>query len=100
MKAALTAVGFDGEVFYFGVPDDLVYPIDMMTFLRKNLTLRSGVTLECRRMLDGANTYLAQNPELQEAYVSHVFPASEVQAAFSAAIQPRRGQFKIAVDMT
>ena len=99
MKAALTAVGFGGEVFYFGVPDDLVYPFEMMTFLRKNLTLRAGVTLERRRMLEAANTYLAENPTLRDAYVTHVFPASDVEGAFDAAIRPCRSQFKIAVDM-
>src|SRR3954449_12713411 len=51
LQPALDAVAPGGQVFYFGVPDDPVYPFDMMTFLRKNLTLRSGVTLERRRVL-------------------------------------------------
>jgi threonine dehydrogenase-like Zn-dependent dehydrogenase len=100
MKSALDAVAFGGEVFYFGVPDDHVYPFDMMTFLRKNLTLKAGVTQERRRVLEDANTYLAANPGLRDAYVSDVFPVSAVQDAFAAAIQPKAGQFKIAVDMS
>jgi L-iditol 2-dehydrogenase len=71
-----------------------------MTFLRKNLTLRSGVTLERRRVLADAGTYLAAHPGLRDCYVSHVHPVADVQAAFSAAIAPRPGQLKIAVDMT
>jgi L-iditol 2-dehydrogenase len=72
----------------------------MMTFLRKNLTLRSGITLERRRVLADAGTYLAAHPGLRNCYVTHVHPVADVQAAFSAAIAPRPGQLKIAVDMT
>ena len=100
LQPALDAVGPGGQLFYFGVPDDPVYPFDMMTFLRKNLTLRAGVTLERRRVLTEAGTYLAAHPELRECYVSHVHPVGDVQAAFDAAITPRPGQLKIAVDMT
>jgi threonine dehydrogenase-like Zn-dependent dehydrogenase len=100
LAPALDAVAFGGQVFYFGVPDDPIYPFDMMTFLRKNLTLRSGVALERRRVLADAGDYLAAHPELREGYVSHVHPVADVQAAFGAAISPRPGQLKIAVDMT
>jgi threonine dehydrogenase-like Zn-dependent dehydrogenase len=100
LAPALDAVAFGGQVFYFGVPDDPIYPFDMMTFLRKNLTLRSGVALERRRVLAGAGSYLTEHPELRECYVSHVHPVADVQAAFGAAISPRPGQLKIAVDMT
>ncbi|WP_405182620.1 zinc-binding dehydrogenase [Nocardia sp. NBC_01377] len=99
MKNCLDAVAFGGEVYYFGIPDDVVYPVDMMTLLRKNLTLRSGATIERRRVLADASAYLAEYPELRDAYVSHVFPVGEVEAAFNAAVVPRQGQFKISIDM-
>ncbi|MCA0145406.1 zinc-binding dehydrogenase [Blastococcus sp. LR1] len=99
LAPALDAVSFGGQVFYFGVPDDPVYPFDMMTFLRKNLTLRSGVALDRRRVLADADAYLAAHPELREGYISSVHPVADVQAAFSAAASPRPGQLKIAVDM-
>jgi L-iditol 2-dehydrogenase len=100
LQPALDAVAFGGQVFYFGVPDDPIYPFDMMTFLRKNLTLRSGVALERRRILADADAYLTAHPELRDCYVTHVHPVADVQAAFSAAIAPRPGQLKIAIDMT
>jgi threonine dehydrogenase-like Zn-dependent dehydrogenase len=100
LQPALDAVAFGGQLFYFGVPDDPIYPFDMMTFLRKNLTLRSGVTLERRRVLADAGTYLAAHPGLREGYVTSVQPIADVQAAFSAAIAPRPGQLKIVLDMT
>jgi L-iditol 2-dehydrogenase len=100
MKNCLDAVAFGGQLFYFGIPDDLVYPFDMMTFLRKNLTMRSGSTLERRRVLRAADTYLAGHPELREAYVGDVFHVGDVQDAFTAATQPRAGQYKIALSMT
>jgi L-iditol 2-dehydrogenase len=100
LQPALDAVAHGGQVFYFGVPDDPIYPFDMMTFLRKNLTLRSGVALERRRVLTDAGAYLAAHPELRDGYVTHVHPVTDVQAAFGAAVAPRPGQLKIAVDMT
>ncbi|MBB2943318.1 threonine dehydrogenase-like Zn-dependent dehydrogenase [Actinoplanes lutulentus] len=99
MKNCLDSVAFGGEIFYFGVPDDHVYPFDMMTLLRKNLTLRAGVTLERRRVLEDAGTYLAANPGLRDAYVSDVYHVGDIQAAFDAASSPRHGQYKIAVSM-
>lgn len=99
MKNCLDAIAFGGELFYFGIPDDLVYPFDMMTFLRKNLTMHSGTTRERRRVLEDANTYLAEHPQLAPAYVNDTFAATDVQAAFEAAVQPRPGQHKIAVTM-
>ncbi|SHG24243.1 zinc-binding dehydrogenase [Geodermatophilus nigrescens] len=100
LQPALDAAAPGAQVFYFGVPDDPVYPFDMMTFLRKNLTLRSGVALERRRVLAAAGEFLAAHPELREGYVTHVHPVADVEAAFTAAISPRPGQLKIAVDMT
>jgi hypothetical protein len=57
------------------------------------------VALERRRVLADAGSYLGAHPELRESYVSHVHPVADVQAAFSAAVSPRPGQLKIAVDM-
>ncbi|WP_217638009.1 hypothetical protein [Geodermatophilus poikilotrophus] len=51
-------------------------------------------------MLADAGTYLAEHPALRDAYVTDVHPVVDVEAAFSAALAPRPGQLKIAVDMT
>ncbi|MDK3256936.1 zinc-binding dehydrogenase [Blastococcus capsensis] len=99
LKDCVDSVAFGGEILYFGIPDDPVYPVDMLTFLRKNLTLRAGVTLERRRVLRDAGSYLAAHPALREVYVTDVHRAGDVQRAFAAAIQPRAGQYKIALDM-
>jgi L-iditol 2-dehydrogenase len=100
LRLCFEAAAFGGQVFYFGVPDDLTYPMEMRTFFRKNLTLRAGWTMDRRRVLHEAAAYLAAHGDLREAYVSHVFKAGEVQRAFEAAIVPKPGQFKIVLDMT
>ena len=51
-------------------------------------------------VLADPGTYLAAHPGLRDCYVSHLHPVADVQAAFSAAIAPRPGQLKIALDMT
>ncbi|HJQ42202.1 MAG TPA: zinc-binding dehydrogenase, partial [Jatrophihabitantaceae bacterium] len=46
LQDAINAVAPTGRIFYFGVNDDQVYPLDMESMLRKNLTLMSGGTLD------------------------------------------------------
>ncbi|MCW2540912.1 MAG: putative alcohol dehydrogenase, zinc-binding domain protein [Frankiales bacterium] len=99
LRSCMDAAAFGGQIFYFGIPDDVTYPVEMMTLLRKNLTLRSGFTIERRRVLSDAVGYLSENPDLIDTYVTDVFPVSDVQAAFDAAISPKQGQLKIAIDM-
>lgn len=99
MGSCLEAAAFGGEIFYFGIPDDLVYPFDMMKFLRKNLTLRSGATHDRRRVLADARSYLAAHPDLADGYITHVHPVDDVESAFTAAANPGPGQHKVALTM-
>ena len=96
---AIEAVAFGGEIFYFGVPDELVYPLPMRLFLRKNLTLRSGVTLDRRRVLAAADRYLSEHPGLAERYLTHAFPLAEAEAAYVRALSPTGDQGKVVVTM-
>jgi L-iditol 2-dehydrogenase len=97
LNHAIEAAAFGGTVFYFGVPDDDSYPISMRTMLRNNLTLKSGVTLDRRRMLSSADEFARNHPELLTAYVTHTFGVGEVQAAFELACRPTPGRIKIAI---
>ncbi|MDA2893098.1 zinc-binding dehydrogenase [Mycolicibacterium sp. BiH015] len=94
---AIEATAFGGTVFYFGVPDDDAYPISMRTMLRNNLTLKSGVTMDRRRVLHQADTFAAEHPGLLDRYLSHTFGVDEVQAAFELASRPVPGRIKIAI---
>ena len=94
---AIEATAFGGTVLYFGVPDDDSYPISMRTMLRNNLTLKSGVTLDRRRVLRAANEFAREHPELLTAYVTHTFGVDEVQAAFELACRPTPERIKIAI---
>lgn len=99
LSDAITAAGFGAEIFYFGIPDDQVYPLNMSMFLRKNLTLRSGTTFERSRVLKKATQYLEAHPELVDSYVSDVLPADQAQTAFDRAVKPHAGQHKVALTM-
>ena len=94
---AIEAAAFGGTVFYFGVADDDSYPISMRTMLRNNLTLKSGVTLDRRRMLSAADEFARDHPELLGAYVTHTFGVNDVQAAFELASRPTPDRIKIAL---
>lgn len=94
---AIDAAAFGGTVFYFGVPDDDSYPISMRMMLRNNLTLKSGVTLDRRRVLAAAGDFVAAHPDLLPAYVTHTFAVGDVQQAFELACRPTPGRVKIAL---
>jgi threonine dehydrogenase-like Zn-dependent dehydrogenase len=69
----------------------------MRTMLRNNLTLKSGVTLDRRRVLDAADAYARAHPELLTNYLTHTFDVDEVQAAFELACRPAPERIKIAI---
>jgi L-iditol 2-dehydrogenase len=94
---AIEAAAFGATVFYFGVADDDSYPISMRMMLRNNLTLKSGVTLDRRRMLCAANEFAKEHPQLLPAYVTHTFGVDDVQAAFELACKPTPERIKIAI---
>jgi threonine dehydrogenase-like Zn-dependent dehydrogenase len=94
---AVEAAAFGGTVFYFGVPDDDSYPINMRTMLRNNLTLKSGVTQDRRRVLCSSNEFVGSHPDLVPAYVTHTFGVDDVQAAFELACRPTPDRIKIAI---
>ena len=88
---AIEAAALGGTVFYFGVADDEAYPINMRLMLRNNLTLKSGVTLDRRRVLELAGKFAAEHPELLGTYLTHTFGVDEAQAAFDLACRPDPG---------
>jgi L-iditol 2-dehydrogenase len=97
LTAAVNAAAYEGLVFYFGIPNDDVYPLPMTALLRKNMTLTTGVTALAarRRVLAEAEIYLDKFPELAAAYVTSPFSFRDAQEAFETAIRPRTGQLKV-----
>ena len=94
---AIDAAAPGGTIFYFGVADDEAYPISMRSMLRNNLTLKSGVTLDRRRMLELAGKFAAEHPELLATYLTHMFGIDDVQGAFELASRPVPERIKIAI---
>jgi threonine dehydrogenase-like Zn-dependent dehydrogenase len=97
LNHALEAAAFGGTVFYFGVPDDDSYPMSMRTLLRNNLTLKSGVTLDRRRVLSAAVAFAREHPDLLPRYLTHTFAADQSQEAFELASRPNPDRVKIAI---
>jgi threonine dehydrogenase-like Zn-dependent dehydrogenase len=85
---AIEAAAPGGRIFYFGIPDDAYYPINMQKLLRKNLTLLSGVTLQRRSMLARASAYLDAHPDLLDVFVSDTFGIDDAQRAYELASAP------------
>jgi L-iditol 2-dehydrogenase len=94
---AIEAAAFGGTIFYFGVTDDDTYPISIRTMLRNNLTLKSGVTLERRRVLEKADAFAREHPDLLPNYLTHTFGVNDVQSAFELACRPTPERVKIAI---
>lgn len=97
MTHALEAVRERGLVFYFGVPDDAVYPVPFELMFRKHLTLKTGTTLERRRVLAAADEYVRTHPQLPARYVTGTYSHDQADAAYRAAFTPAPGQLKVAI---
>ncbi|WP_198415099.1 zinc-binding dehydrogenase [Cryobacterium tagatosivorans] len=97
LTSAVEALAWGGTIFYFGIPNDRVYPFPMDQFLRKNARLISGVTpvVHRRRVLGAADAYVAKHPELVGAYLGTPYSYEDAQSAFEAAAHPRAGQMKV-----
>ena len=94
---AIEAAAFGGTVFYFGVADDDSYPISMRTMLRNNLTLKSGVTLDRRRMLSRRQRIRARASRPAPGLCHPHLRRRRVQAAFELACRPTPERIKIAI---
>lgn len=99
LRHALDAIRPMGTIFYFGIPDDEVYPVNMEQMMRKNLTLMSGITPldERRRALAAADKYLRDHPDLPQQFVTHQFGLDRVADAYQLAFSPRVGRLKVVV---
>jgi threonine dehydrogenase-like Zn-dependent dehydrogenase len=98
---AVTALADGGQIYYFGIPDDPIYPFPMMRFLRLGGRLHAGVTPPGarRESLRRAEAYLAATPELSlESYITHTFPFAQAQEAFEAAGRAARGRLKVTLE--
>ena len=95
LQDAVSSVADGGRIFYFGVPDDEIYPINMQRLLRGNLTLTSGTTLERQRVLAEAEQYLGKFPELVSALITHRFSRADVQRAFEVAVTASASRLKV-----
>ena len=97
---AIEAAAPEGRIFYFGIPDDAYYPVNMQQLLRKNLTLLSGVTLRRRSMLAKASSYLAAHPDLVDTFVTDTFDSDQAQRAYELATAPTPTTGKITIRVT
>ena len=97
-QCAVNALAMQGHIYYFGIPDDAIYPFPMVQFLRKNASLTSGLTRNRRAALSSANDYLKEHPELVAAYVTDQFKVENIQGAFDLAVRPAIGRLKVVIN--
>jgi threonine dehydrogenase-like Zn-dependent dehydrogenase len=99
LRDAVYALARGGHLYYFGIPDSDNYAFPMLTFLRKDARMTSGVTRQRRMWLARANSYLRESSELPRTYITHEFPMSQAQRAFELAIAPAAGQLKVILNV-
>lgn len=94
---ALTAVRPGGRVYCYGVPDIAVYPLNMDTLLRKNLTLSAGITTDRARMLTEATAWLTAHPGFETEFVTDIVDGPDATRAYRLATDPTPTTGKVTV---
>lgn len=100
LQHALDVAGESGRIFYFGIPDDPTYPLDMEAMLRKNLTVMSGGAVERRRLLAEADAHLSAHPWLADVLITHRFPVAQAQQAYELAFRSTGDRLKVVLSMS
>jgi L-iditol 2-dehydrogenase len=97
---ALHGVAPGGQVFVFGVNDDPYYPLNIHHLLRKNLTLRAGITTDHARYLAAGLDHLERHPTLASTLVTDEIPIDRLDEAYATAADsgPARGKVVITMD--
>lgn len=99
LNDAIDVIAPGGEIYYFGVPDQQTYPVHFDRFLRKNVTLRAGITRDRTRMLREAERYLDAYPTVADVIVTDTIEATNATQAFAQALSPHANQGKITLTM-
>ncbi|MFV0532322.1 MAG: zinc-binding dehydrogenase [Cumulibacter sp.] len=95
---AVNAVRMGGTIFYFGIPDDRIYPFPMAVFLRRSARLVSGAVLDHGASLDVAIEYARSHPTLLAQNISHRFDIADANEAFEVGISTFGDRRKVVLD--
>jgi L-iditol 2-dehydrogenase len=91
-------VRYQGTVLSFGVPDQLVYPIEYETFFRKNAVLTAVVTPDWSDYLSRAGELFQAHTSELAWLVTHRMPIKDAAQAFSLYEQHADGILKVILD--
>jgi L-iditol 2-dehydrogenase len=99
LNHAIQAIAPEGQILYYGVVDDPIYPIEMRLMQRKELTLMSSTTpTKYRRgALMEAQSYLKDYPDLAKQYFTDIYDFANAQQAFECAVQRRPDKVKVGI---
>lgn len=98
LNDAVNAIRLGGTIFYFGIPDDRVYPFPMAVFLRRCARLVSGAVLDHSGSLHVAVEYARSHPDLLEANISHRFGIEQANEAFEVGTSLHPDRRKVVLD--
>lgn len=94
----LRAVAPGGTVFYFGVPDDMVYPVALDHMFRSSITLMTGNVRAHTTALRAATAYWERHPGLLRDLVSHRFDVHRAAEAYAMADTTSSERLKVVLE--
>lgn len=98
LAECLRATAPGGTTFYFGVPDDMVYPVPLDHMFRNSIALLTGNVRNHRAALEQAVAYVARHPALLDDLVSHELGIHDASAAYAIADTVAPDRLKVVLD--
>ena len=95
---SVTALGQEGHLLAFGVPDDETYTFPMRAAFDRGIAVYFGTTPRWEAVLTRAAAYLGEHRDILDTYITHVLPPDRATEAYTLATTAAIERRKVVID--
>lgn len=95
---SVTALGQEGHLLAFGVPDDETYAFPMRAAFDRGIAVYFGTTPRWEAVLTRAAAYLAEHRDILDTYITHVLTPDRATEAYTLMTSAATERRKVVID--